>query len=1166
MAHVSYMRDIGFIHRYKIMKFKENSFFGPLNNKSFSGLLVTQSLGAFNDNFFRSAIVTLVTFFLADISAKESSLYVNLGIGLFMLPYFLFSALAGQISDRFNRSAVIRLTKIAELAIACFASYFFVTQNVNGLMATLFFMGAQSTFFGPAKLSVLPTILGPKQLVQGNALGLSGTYLSILLGIIFGSMAYVGSSKTALPITMISVAVIGCMASMFIEKMEPANPNLHVDKNIFKSTYGAMKNAKHTNPILLTILAASWGWLMASVLVGQLSAIAGTLVHSDNILFLIFVGIFTCGIVLGSSLISKLNKGEVSITLCPIVSILLSAALADLAYATSSLHHFDDVIPASTFFTEFSGWHFSLALFATTTLIGMFLVPFESYLQKIAPENMRSQIIGSENIICSLFIVLGSLLCIAIINSVDLASAYPTIFILLMAANAVVALVICFLLPAPVLRMISKRLLRFFFSVKVTGIENLKAQGDKKTLIIANHTGLLDGLIIWTFIDEELWFAIDKTIANGWLIRKLLSVANYFTVDSKSPMAVKEMIKKVNEGKKVVIFPEGRITTTGSLMKIYPGPAMIAKKTGADVIPLCFEGSQYRFGSYYGPQLKIKAHTAITLKVLPAEKPDFELYKDSKNRFKDTTVIYDILTRSRVAASDLPDETMFTTLIKSCKTLGGNRIVLEDVQTKPVTLKKLVLASFVFGHWFKENEDTDKIGFLLPNSVAAVVTFMGLQACGKVPCMLNFSMGISSILACIDAAMLRTVVTSRSFIELGKLQGVLEGIEQHGIKIIYLEDVKKELGFVSKMRAVIGSRSKYSYYHRLCDYKLDPTAPAVILFTSGSEGKPKGVVLSHRNIQTNRIQLQAVLSFGLQDKLFNAMPMFHSFGLTAGTLLPVLGGIKTYMYPSPLHYKQVPLLVYETNSTALFGTDTFLKNYAKFANPYDMYSVRFAIAGGEKLKDDTKALWFEQFGIRIFEGYGATETAPVISVNTNMFYRTGTVGRILPGIEARLDPIPGIEQGGRLFVKGDNVSLGYLRDSAPGVLEPHETGWYDTGDICDLDADGFVRILGRAKRFAKIAGEMISLTAVEMALSKLYKDTPLAAVTVPDSKKGEAIILFIEKEGVDRKVIKEYFAAEGLPDLANPAGIESVDKIPLNGTGKVDYVKVTAIAREKFVR
>jgi acyl-[acyl-carrier-protein]-phospholipid O-acyltransferase/long-chain-fatty-acid--[acyl-carrier-protein] ligase len=338
--------------------------------------------------------------------------------------------------------------------------------------------------------------------------------------------------------------------------------------------------------------------------------------------------------------------------------------------------------------------------------------------------------------------------------------------------------------------------------------------------------------------------------------------------------------------------------------------------------------------------------------------------------------------------------------------------------------------------------------------------------------------------------------------------------------------------------------------------------PAVVLFTSGSEGTPKGVVLSHRNLLANRHQLSTVIDISPRDLVFNALPVFHSFGLTGGLLMPLLAGVRTFLYPSPLHYRTVPELAYGTNATILFGTDTFLAGYARVADNYDFYSVRYVFAGAERVKPETRRVWFEKFGIRILEGYGATETAPGLAVNTPMHFKAGTVGRLLPGIEHRVEAVPGIEAGGRLFVRGPNVMLGYLRAEKPGVLEPPADGWYDTGDIVEIDADGFVTIKGRAKRFAKVAGEMVPLGAVEDLVASVWPTHQHAVVAVPDPKRGEQLVLVTDRSDANRAALATAARNAGLPEIFVPRSIVPVPKIPILGTGKVDYVSASQLATE----
>ena len=345
--------------------------------------------------------------------------------------------------------------------------------------------------------------------------------------------------------------------------------------------------------------------------------------------------------------------------------------------------------------------------------------------------------------------------------------------------------------------------------------------------------------------------------------------------------------------------------------------------------------------------------------------------------------------------------------------------------------------------------------------------------------------------------------------------------------------------------------------------KVDPNAPAAILFTSGSEGTPKGVVLSHRNLLANCAQSLTRVSCNGSDKVFNALPVFHSFGLTAGLLMPLTGGIPVYLYPTPLHYRIIPELVYGSNATILFGTDTFLAGYARCAHPYDFARVRLVLAGAEAVKDRTRQMYMDRFGVRILEGYGVTETAPVLAINTPLANKAGTVGRLSPLMEARLEPVPGITEGGRLYVRGPNVMLGYYRAENPVVLEAPPDGWHDTGDIVTIDAQGYIAIKGRAKRFAKIAGEMVSLSAVEALSAELWPQLITVVVSLPDARKGERLALLTTDANCTREQFSQFAKRKGATELMVPADILVVDKIPLLGSGKPDYVAALNVAKER---
>ena len=517
--------------------------------------------------------------------------------------------------------------------------------------------------------------------------------------------------------------------------------------------------------------------------------------------------------------------------------------------------------------------------------------------------------------------------------------------------------------------------------------------------------------------------------------------------------------------------------------------------------------------------------------------------------------LYDITADMMYKTSNL-DENVFVSLIKAAEDNGWNHKIVEDVSRKALTYNTLVKKSYVLGLAYEGAFPEEKyIGLLLPNTLVDVVSFWGLISADKVPVMMNYSLGLQQLMSSVHTIELKTVVTAHKFIEQGHFEHIEEALIKDGIKVVYLEDFAKTISFKCKLHGFMRHLR-----NRVPTTPADETA--VVLFTSGSEGMPKAVLLSHKNLQANRYQLTSVLAFNRADILFNALPMFHSFGLSVGVLLTNLSGIKTFYYPSPLHYRIVPELVYDTNSTIICGTDTFFYGYGRMGNPYDFFNLKYAVVGGEKLKSTTADLWMEKFGVRIMEGYGATETSPVLCLNTPMYIKKGTVGRLLPGIDYRLEKVEGVDEGGRLFVKGDNIMRGYIKADKPGKLQPPHENWYDTGDIVNVDEEGFVTILGRAKRFAKIAGEMVSLTAVETAIEKLYIGAVQGVVTIPDEMKGEQLVLITDREDAKASDIQAFFRKEGFSDLWVPKKVIYTPTPPVMGTGKFDYQKAVQILKE----
>ncbi|MFN7054730.1 AMP-binding protein [Hyphomonas sp.] len=499
---------------------------------------------------------------------------------------------------------------------------------------------------------------------------------------------------------------------------------------------------------------------------------------------------------------------------------------------------------------------------------------------------------------------------------------------------------------------------------------------------------------------------------------------------------------------------------------------------------------------------------------------------------------------------------LFSALIRASREFGPGRTIIVDGDERELSYKEIIRASFALGSALKKGtKKGDAVGVMLPTGAGAVIAFFALSAFGRVPAMLNFTAGSKNLKAAMKAANVTRIITAHKFVELGGLETLIADLSK-AAEIIYLEDVREGLSLGNKLTAVAGSLLPGMVAARPGHKK-----PGVILFTSGTEGEPKGVVLSHENVMANVEQVRAHIGLGPDtDVLFNPLPTFHCFGLTVGAVLPLIAGIKVLFHPSPLQPKEIIRRIKESKATILLATDTFISQYARTASGGDLNSIRLAVCGAERVKDETRAYVRRKFEIEILEGYGATEASPVVAANKWENNRPGTVGLLMSDMESKLVPVEGIPEGGRLLIRGPNVMLGYLRASNPGVIEKLPGGWHDTGDIVSIDQDGFIRIMGRVKRFAKIGGEMVSLAVVENCAAAVWPDNMHAAVTLPDPKKGEQVILLTDAPNATRDPILSWAQSHGVPEISVPRRVFRIGEVPVLGTGKVDYSAVQAAA------
>lgn len=687
-----------------------------------------------------------------------------------------------------------------------------------------------------------------------------------------------------------------------------------------------------------------------------------------------------------------------------------------------------------------------------------------------------------------------------------------------------------------------------------------------KAVYVSNHVSFLDPIILFAFLPGNPVFALNGHLYRRKFIRFLMKKADILLFNPIEPGDIKNLIAKVDSGRQVVIFAEGRMTENGGLMKIYEAPGLVADKSKAPLIPMWINGPQYGFFSKTKGKLP---HRPLPKVKITVGKPRSFKLKDELRRQRDhiSNEVYQILREMSFEVNYNPNISLFAQLMKTAKVHSKKGLIhrpkfVEDIQRVPNSYKDIIIKSFVLGKYFKRRTlPGEHVALLLPNSIATVCTFFGLSAYDRVPVMLNFSVGAQNMMSMCQTAQVRIVITSLTFIKTAKLENAVEVLKANGFNVIYLESLRKDIGLWEKINAYL------RYKIKRVPHKDGGNKKAVILFTSGSEGAPKAVVLSHANIISNIKQMSSIETINTTDTVFNALPMFHSFGLTVGTLFPMLEGAKLFLYPSPLHYRIVAELVYEIGATIMFGTDTFFRGYGRIAHPFDFHNVRFMFGGAEAVKADTRDMWMERLGIRVMEAYGSTECSPVVTANNRIFNRFGSIGKLLPAMEYKIQPVDGIEKGGELVVRGPNVMLGYIIPSQPGVLQPLEDGWYHTGDVVEIDEIGFIYIKDRIKRFAKIGGEMVSLNAVDNMVRKAYEWMApqdksddngemfsYGVVAIPHESKGEQIVLVTNNRMVTQDVLHSYIKNNGMSELYLPRIILFRDKLPVFATGKADNV------------
>jgi acyl-[acyl-carrier-protein]-phospholipid O-acyltransferase / long-chain-fatty-acid--[acyl-carrier-protein] ligase len=1119
-----------------------------LLTRRFAPLFWCQFFSAFNDNFLKNALVFLI---LYKWMVPEGGSLISLAGAIFIFPYFILSGVGGEVADRFDKAVVTRWLKLTELAVAALAVLGFWYDSATLLFAALFLIGVIAALFGPIKYGILPDQLAESELPSGNALVEGATFMAILMGTMVAGLAASSGGPETYSGLMIVFALCCWVSSLFIPSTGEADPALVIDFNIVRSTFALLRDLYADSRLWWGGLVTSWFWLVGSVVLSLMELLTKVALGGSNNVLLAFLAVFTIAVAIGSAFAAWLASGRIVLIPTAFGAILLAIFTLDLGFGVMGL-----VAPAQNrdvldVLGSGPGLRMAIDLVGLAIGGGLFIVPAFAAVQAWAKPAHRARVVAAVNVLNAAFMAVAG----ALVAALQAYVPTSTLLIGLGVLNLVAAFVILRTMPTSPIRDLLSVIFRAFFRLEVRGLDNLHKAGPN-AIIALNHVSFLDAAVALSFLEREPVFAIDSGIAKRWWVKPFLRFTRAIPLDPSKALATRTLIVAVKAGEPLIIFPEGRITVTGSLMKVYDGAAMIADKSEALLLPVRIKGLERTFFSYLAatqvrrsllPKVVVTILEPVRLKVDPA-------LKGKRRRLAAGAMLYSIMS-DLIYRTTSTDRTIVNSVIAAAADNGSRRVAVEDPLSGTLSYKRLLVGANVLGRKIMAlGEDGDAIGVMLPNSNAAAATVLAVMSAGRVPAMINFSAGPMNVGGAVQAAKVRYILTSRAFVEKAHLQKLIDALGSD-VAVIYLEDVRETISSGDKVRGLFGARRPL--------VRRDPDDPAAILFTSGSEGTPKGVVLSHRNILANAAQAEARIDFGRADIVFNVLPLFHSFGLTVGFILPLVSGVRVYLYPSPLHYRVVPEMIYGTNATIMFGTDTFLAGYARSAHAYDFRSLRYILAGAESVKETTRRTYMEKFGLRILEGYGVTETSPVLALNTPMFNKFGTVGRLLPGMEARLEPVPGVQEGGRLHVRGPNVMLGYLRTENPGVLERPAEGWHDTGDIVTIDAEGFIAIQGRAKRFAKIGGEMVSLAAVEALAADLWPDAISAAATVPDSRKGERLVLVTTKHDPKRADFVTFARARGASEMMVPSEVLILERLPVLGSGKIDNLVLTKFVRER---
>jgi len=1118
-----------------------------LRQPGFLAFFNTQFLGAFNDNFLKM----VVSFVAINLAAKSSDGYVELIAFLFILPSALFSGYAGHLADVYSKRAILVAVKIFEIGVMVFACGAFIAGNIQMMLAAVFLMGLHAAFFSPAKYGILPEMLPDKELSRGNGLLEMSTFMAIILGTSLGGAIF-SVWKHNLPligVLMIAIAILGMYTSLGIAQVPASGAVKLLRLNPFGEIVDGLRRLRADRPLWLTVIGISYFWFLGALVNINILSFGKELLHLDEFHIGLLGTFLAIGIGLGSLAAGQLSGDHVELGLVPLGSILMGFCLALVAWSAPSYPR--------------TAGAFVLLGFAA----GLFAVPLNALLQQRSGREEKGQLIATNNFLNTIGIALAA--GVHWVMQAPLELAPDTIILIIGLLTIAGTLVVLYLLPDYVVRFIVWLLTHTLYRIRIVGEENIPVHG--RALLVSNHVSFVDALLIGACLPDFVRFMLHRDYydlkALNWFFRLMRSIP----VSASNRRDIVESLKRarneLDKGHVVCIFAEGALSRTGRLLPFKRGFEKIVERTNIPVVPVHLDqlwGSIFSFkdGRFFW-KWPGKWPYPVTVSFgapLPPSASVFAVH-NAVLELESEAVEY------RPSAKDL----LHTKFVEMAKRRWCSFCMADTTGTE-LTYGKTLIASMLFARWVKTNcANQTMVGVILPASVAGALVNIAILLAGKVPVNLNFTASKESIDSSAAQCKLKTIITSEAFLSKAGIEA-MEGM-------VFVEAIRKSFGAREKFSTVLKALLvPASWLNRRAVKRQRADDLATVIFSSGSTGTPKGVMLSHHNIVANVEAISQVIQFSGADRIMGVLPLFHSFGFTGTLWLPLLAGFGAVYHPNPTDAKTIGETIQKFKATLLISTPTFYLGYLRRCSKEQFSSLRYLIAGAEKLREQIAKAYEEKFGLTILEGYGCTELAPVVSVNMpdvldgtvkQVSHKPGTVGQPIPGVAVKIvDPESGqpmaVGEEGLLLIKGPNVMLGYLNQPAL-TDQAMRRGWYVTGDIASIDEDGFIRITDRLTRFSKIGGEMVPHVKIEEVINEILGSAACVVTAIPDPQRGEKLVAFYSQNGISQNELWSKLNQTDLPKLWIPKreNLHLIEAIPLLGSGKADLKKIKALALER---